>query len=84
MDLFRYDKLVIDDNVFIYNQSEQRVERLPYSLSGAPVQTTAAFETEEDTPSATLGRYRLSARGHVRGSNGKLKLCYRSSIDKTL
>ena len=29
---FRYDKLIIDDQVYIYNDSEKRIERLPFSV----------------------------------------------------
>ena len=29
---FRYDKLIIDDQVYIYNDSEKRIEKLPYSV----------------------------------------------------
>ena len=32
---FRYDKLIIDDNVYIYNDVEKRIERLPYSVSAS-------------------------------------------------
>ena len=28
----RYDKLIIDDQVYIYNDSEKRIEKLPYSV----------------------------------------------------
>jgi hypothetical protein len=31
----RYDKLIIDDNVYIYNDVEKRIERLPYSVSAS-------------------------------------------------
>jgi len=31
----RYDKLIIDDNVYIYNDAEKRIERLPYSMSAS-------------------------------------------------
>ena len=30
--LLRYDKLIIDDQVYIYNDSEKRIERLPFSV----------------------------------------------------
>ena len=29
---FRYDKLIVDDQVYIYNDSEKRIEKLPYSV----------------------------------------------------
>jgi hypothetical protein len=29
----RHDKLIIDDHVYIYNDQDRRVERLPYSVS---------------------------------------------------
>ena len=32
MPISRYDKLIIDDQVYIYNDSEKRIERLPYSV----------------------------------------------------
>ena len=32
---FRYDKLIIDDNVYIYNDVEKRIERLPHSVSAS-------------------------------------------------
>ena len=28
----RYDKLIIDDQVYIYNDNEKRIERLPFSV----------------------------------------------------
>ena len=36
-DLFScsYDKLIVDEHVFIFNDQEKRVERLPYTVSGA-------------------------------------------------
>ena len=37
-----YDKLIVDEHVFIFNDQEKRVERLPYTVSGAlapPVRT---------------------------------------------
>ena len=30
---FRHDKLIIDDHVYIFNEQEHRIERLPSSLS---------------------------------------------------
>ena len=30
--IFRYDKLIVDDQVYIYNESEKRIEKLPYSV----------------------------------------------------
>ena len=30
----RYDKLLIDDDVFVYNDVERRIERLPYTVTG--------------------------------------------------
>ena len=30
--LYRYDKLIVDDQVYIYNDSEKRIEKLPYSV----------------------------------------------------
>ena len=29
---YRYDKLIVDDQVYIYNDSEKRIEKLPYSV----------------------------------------------------
>ena len=31
--IFRHDKLIIDDHVYIFNEQEHRIERLPSSLS---------------------------------------------------
>ena len=30
-----YDKVIVDEHVFIFNDQEKRVERLPYTVSGA-------------------------------------------------
>ena len=30
-----YDKLIVDEHVFIFNDQEKRIERLPYTVSGA-------------------------------------------------
>ena len=32
IDIIRYDKLIVDDQVYIYNDSEKRIEKLPYSV----------------------------------------------------
>ena len=53
----RYDKLIIDDNVFIYNHSESRIERLPHTLSG----NASVLDEDQDIPSATIGRYRIKS-----------------------
>ena len=31
---FKYDKLLIDDDVFVFNDVEKRIERLPYTVAG--------------------------------------------------
>ena len=33
----RYDKLIIDDQVYIYNDHERRIERLPFSVYSTAV-----------------------------------------------
>ena len=32
IDIIRYDKLIVDDQVYIYNDTEKRIEKLPYSV----------------------------------------------------
>ena len=54
---FRYDKLIIDDNVFVYNHSDARIERLPHTISGG----NSIYDEEQDIPSATIGRYRIKS-----------------------
>ena len=42
----RYDKLIIDDHVFIYNDSERRIERLPFSVYSTA--TSGHYEAADD------------------------------------
>ena len=32
IDFIRYDKLIVDDQVYVYNDGEKRIEKLPYSV----------------------------------------------------
>ncbi len=50
-----YDKLVIDDNVFIYNDCERRIERLPYTVSGALAPPAISARTFDDLHNLTAG-----------------------------
>ena len=42
--IFRHDKLLIDDHVYIYNDQEHRIERLPVTVTtGTYIRTRMIF-----------------------------------------
>ena len=60
--LHRYDKLLIDEEIFIYNEVERRIERLPFTISGQTIsagsvnsgKTDDEVVFPEDAPSAKV------------------------------
>lgn len=63
---FKYDKLLIDDDVFVYNDVERRIERLPYTVAG---HHHLASGLADSTDAAGGG---LAAGGGFGGSVGNL------------
>ena len=52
---YRYDKLIIDDQVYIYNDSEKRIERLPFSVySTATSGTVSSSNLSHSTSHSNL------------------------------
>lgn len=59
---------MIDDDVFVYNDVERRIERLPFTVSGNASANDSSGDNNgadnslpfllEDTTSATIGRHR--------------------------
>ena len=51
----RYDKLIVDDQVYIYNDSEKRIEKLPYSVySTAATGTISSSNISHSTSHSNL------------------------------
>ena len=55
IDNIRYDKLIVDDQVYIYNDSEKRIEKLPYSVySTAATGTISSSNISHSTSHSNL------------------------------
>lgn len=53
--IIRYDKLIIDDQVYIYNDSEKRIEKLPFSVySTAATGTISSNNISHSTSHSNL------------------------------
>ena len=67
---FRYDKLIIDDQVYIYNDSEKRIERLPFSVYS--MAATGSISPEHTKGGAGGSQVNGKINGHqaIRGAAG--------------
>ena len=88
----RYDKLVIDDDVFVFNDVERRIERLPYASSSSSCANNSANNSaedaasdanamllSEDSVSATLTRHRVYRnRNSGRGQQQQTRPAWRT------
>ena len=76
--LFRHDKLIIDDHVYIYNDQEHRIERLPVTV-------TTGLDDEVGGEASALSR-RLRQKQSLQGpnfnSNAKRAQSVESMLDR--
>lgn len=76
---FRHDKLIIDDHVYIFNEQEHRIERLPSTISA----TTGLEDEVGDVPILTRRLKQKQSLTHANfNSNAKRAQSVESMLDR--